>query len=249
MKKIIVANWKMQLSYQASLKLAHDFVKKISGAQGVKNEIIICPDYLSLPAIAVILKKSRLKLGAQDSGPAERGAYTGEVSPADLKAVGVKYVIIGHSERRDHLHENSAIIKAKIVAALKNKLVPILCVGEKLTEKENGETMKFINEQLRHALRGIKIKSAADLIIAYEPVWAISSNKNAQPLAASEADKIQALIKARVAHLLKKSVAVLYGGSVNAVNAVDFLRQKNIDGLLVGGVSLKIAEFKKICQL
>jgi triosephosphate isomerase len=244
MKKLIVANWKMQLSYQASLALARSFVKEIKNP---KSEAVICPDHLSLPAVAKIIKKTKFYLGAQDSAGAPRGAYTGEVSPLDLKALGVKYVIIGHSERREHLHENAAIINAKILSALAVKLTPILCVGEKLTERLSGQTKNYLSDELRRALKNVKLKTAADLIIAYEPVWAISTNKNAKPLAAAEATAIQKFIKIRAAKILHKNIRVLYGGSVNAQNAGRFLAEKNIDGLLVGGASLKVKEFKSLC--
>jgi len=231
----------MQLSYQASLDLAKKMAKKIKSA---KNTVVICPDYLSLPAVAPLLKKSSLELGAQDSAVTNYGAYTGEVSPANLKALGVKYVILGHSERREHLHENAAIINAKIKAALAQKLIPVLCVGEKLTEKENGEARKFLGQELRHALKGVKIKSAGDLVIAYEPLWAIGTGWPIIPL---EADIINAFIRTQAAKILHQSVRVLYGGSVMANNSADFLRQKNVDGLLVGGASLKAEEFNSIC--
>lgn len=234
----------MQLSYQASLNLAREYAKKISG---LKNEVVICPDYLTLPTVATIIKKTKLILGAQDSAGNASGAYTGEVSPANLRALGVRYVIIGHSERREHFHENAALVNTKIIAALAQKLVPILCVGEKLTERTNGRTKSYLGEELRRALKNVKIKTAADLIIAYEPVWAISTNKNAKPLAAVEADEIQKFIKVRAAKILRKTVRVLYGGSVNPKNSGEFLKQKNIDGFIVGGASLKTAEFSSIC--
>lgn len=247
MKKLIIANWKMQLTHQASLDLAKQLTKKfVRTITGDKNNVVICPDHLSLPAIAQILKKTKLKLGAQDSAITAYGPYTGEVSPANLKALGVKYVIIGHSERREHLHENSAIIKAKIKAVLAQKLIPVLCVGEKLIAKENGEAKKFLGAQLRQALKGVKIKSANELVIAYEPLWAIGTG---QPIIPLEANIINAFIRTQVAKILHKSVSVLYGGSVDAKNAGEFLRQENIDGFLVGGASLKAAEFSKICQL
>lgn len=244
MKKLIVANWKMQLSYQASLNLAKGYAKKIKRPD---NEIVVCPDFLALPAVAAILKKSPLNLGAQNSAAYTIGAYTGEVSPANLKAQGVKYIILGHSERRERLHENSALINLKIKAALAQKLVPILCIGEKLTERENGNTKKYLAQELSLALKGVKIKNALDLVIAYEPVWAISSNNNAKPLVATDAEEVQAFIKTKAAGLLKKNVRILYGGSVNSTNAKEFLVQKNIAGLLIGSASLKLKEFSAIC--
>jgi len=243
MKKLIMANWKMQLTIKESLELTKQYTKKLNSS---KNEVVVCPDFTSLAFINPILKGSKISLGAQDSAPFGIGAYTGEVSPRNLKVLGVKYVILGHSERREHLHENSAIINNKIKAALENKLIPVLCVGEKLTEKEAGETKNYLLQELSHALKGIKIKSSADLVIAYEPVWAISTNKNAKPMLPEEAEEIQSFIKTQVKKIIHQELKVLYGGSVNMLNAQDFLKQKSIDGLLVGGASLKINDFSKI---
>jgi len=240
-----MANWKMQLTIKDSLELAKQFTKKISGD---RNEVVICPDYLALPFVGPILKKTKLQLGAQDSAAFSQGAYTGEVSPQNLKTLGVKYVIIGHSERREHLHENSAIINNKLKAALDNKLIPVLCVGEKLTEREAGQAKDYLKMELRHALKGVKIKTANDLVLAYEPVWAISTNKNAKPIVPAEAEDIQKFLKAQARLILKKSVRVIYGGSATAENAAAFLSQPNIDGLLVGGASLKITAFPLIAN-
>ena len=235
----------MQLGYRASLDLARLYTKQLAG---LKNEIVLCPDYLSLPAVSAILKKSGLLLGAQDSAASARGAYTGEVSPADLKALGVKYVILGHSERREHLHENSAIINAKIKAALAAGLTPVLCVGEKIAERESGEARPYLAEELRHALKGVKIKRASDLVIAYEPVWAISTNKDAKPIDAISASDMLSFIQSKAANLLGKKSRVLYGGSVLSGNAADFSAQPVLDGFLVGGASLKLKDFKIICS-
>jgi len=245
MKKLIMANWKMQLSIKESIGLAKQFTKKIKVRQ---SEVVICPDHAALAFVGPILKSTNLILGAQDSAAFSRGAYTGEVSPANLKALGVKYVILGHSERREHLHENSLIINNKIKAALENKLIPVLCIGEKLAEKEAGKTKEYLQTELRNALKGVKIKAANDLVVAYEPVWAISTNKNAKPIIPAEANEIQTFIKDQASKILHKTVRVIYGGSADAVNAPGFLGQANIDGLLVGGASLKITEFPKIIK-
>lgn len=240
-----MANWKMQLTIRESLELARQFTKKINNS---KNEVVICPDYVSLPFVGPILKKTKLQLGAQDSAAFVKGAYTGEVSPLDLRTLGVKYVILGHSERREHLHENSAIINNKIKSALENKLVPVLCVGEKLAEREAGQTREYLQMELRHALKGVKIKTANDLVVAYEPVWAISTNKNAKPIVPAEAEEIQKFLKEQSRKILKKPVRIIYGGSADAENAAAFLSQPSIDGLLVGGASLKIAAFPRLAN-
>lgn len=243
MKKLIMANWKMQLTIKESLELAKQYSKKLSST---KNEVVVCPDFTALAFIGPILKGSKISLGAQDSAPFSMGAYTGEVSPRNLKVLGTKYVILGHSERREHLHENSALINYKVKAALENKLIPVLCVGEKLSEKEAGETKSYLLQELKHALKGVKIKFSSELVIAYEPVWAISTNKNAKPMLPGEAEEIQLFIKSQVKKIVRQELRILYGGSVNATNFQDFLKQKSIDGLLVGGASLKINDFSKI---
>lgn len=240
MKKLIIANWKMKLNLNESLALAKKIADKLKKA---KNDIVICPDYLVLNSVAAILKKSKISLGAQDCAITDFGAYTGEVSPFNLKTIGVKYVIIGHSERREHLHENSAIIDNKIKAALKNKLIPVLCIGEKLTERESGTAKDVLLDQLRRALTRVTLKNN-NLIIAYEPVWAIGSGKAIIP---TEAEDIHSFIKTQASKILRKSVAVIYGGSVDSKNIASFAAQKNIDGFLIGGVSLKANEFINIC--
>lgn len=240
-----MANWKMQMTVKESLELAKQFSKKI---KPLANEVVICPDYSALPFVGPVLKSTKLFLGAQDSAAFIKGAHTGEVSPLNLKILGVKYVILGHSERREHLHENSAIINNKIKSALESKLIPVLCVGEKLSERESGQTKEYLKTELSHALKGVKIKAAGDLVIAYEPIWAISTNKNAKAIMPAEASEIQKFLRDQASRILKKSVRVIYGGSADANNASEFLAQDNIDGLLVGGASLKIAEFPKMIK-
>lgn len=235
-----MANWKMQLSIKESLQLAKQLSGKIKSK---KTTIVICPEHAALPFIGPVIKGSQLFLGAQDSAALTKGALTGEVSPRNLKTLGVKYVILGHSERRAHLHENSAIINNKIKAALENKLIPVVCIGEKWDVRRAGQTKSYLLTELRHGLKDVKIKTADDLIIAYEPVWAISTNKNAKPIDPEEANDIQAFIATSAQKILKKSVRVLYGGSANSQNAAQFLAQPNIGGLLVGSASLKASEF------
>ncbi|MFA7087826.1 MAG: triose-phosphate isomerase [Patescibacteria group bacterium] len=243
MKKLIIANWKMQLNYRDGLGLARKFTNKIIKAD---NEIVVCPDYLILSSLPAIFKKTGLKLGAQDCASVDRGACTGEISPLDLKNLGAKYVILGHSERRQGLNENSAVINAKIKAALRNDLIPVLCIGENLGQKESGQTKKVLNEELRLSLKGVKIKTSASLVVAYEPLWAIGTG---QPIIPVEAEIMSRFIKDRVAKILGKKVSIIYGGSVDSANAAEFLKQKNIGGLLVGNASLDAPEFNKISRL
>ena len=244
--KLIVANWKMNLSYQAGLSYA----KKLLDDQGLKKspyEIALCPDHLSLAVISKLFKRSRFSLGAQNAAGMDRGAQTGDISPLDLKALGLKYVILGHSERRA-LGERPSLIAAKIRAALKAGLVPIVCLGEKLMDRESGETRKYLNQELRRLFSGLKLRRSSDLIIAYEPVWAISTVRQARPLAATEANAVHEHLKKRAAKMLGKSVRIIYGGSVNGQNAAELLGQPQIGGLLVGAASLDINSFGKICR-
>jgi len=239
MNKLIIANWKMKLSTKESLLLAKKFKAsaiKIAKNKKLKSEIIICPDYLSLLSLTSLFKKSPLNLGAQDCAIATRGADTGEISPVDLKTLGVKYVIIGHSERREKLGETSELINKKIKAALENKLIPILCIGEKSTDKKAGRTKMVLTNQLRDALRNVKIQKASNLVVAYEPLWAISPGKAIIP---TEAEAINTFVSEETEKILKKNIRVLYGGSVDHKNAPAFLQQKHIAGFLVGAASLK----------
>jgi triosephosphate isomerase len=240
MGKIIIANWKMQLSTSDSLLLAKKLKSK---ARNFAHSLVICPDYLALSSVAKLIKSSPILLGAQDCASLNRGTLTGEISPLDLKNLGVKYVIIGHSERRTKLGESDQLINEKIKAALALKLIPVICLGESLEIKESGQTRKFLMSELKSALRTVEISSASSLIIAYEPLWAIGTGHAIIP---AEAELMAAFLEAEAAKILKKKVRVVYGGSVDVDNAAEFLKQKHIAGLLVGGASLK-ANFSSIC--
>jgi triosephosphate isomerase len=243
MKKIIIANWKMQLSFKDSLILAKELKRKI---KTTKNEVVICPGFLSLAPIAELLDDTALLTGAQNCAIKNRGALTGETSPATLNELGVKYVILGHSERRLILKEDSDLINAKIKSALAAKLIPIVCVGETLNERELGQTKKVLLSQIKSALNGVAIKNSASLVIAYEPLWAIGTGEPIIPL---EAEAIHTFLKIEAAKILGKKIKIAYGGSVSGDNAAKFLREKNIDGLLIGGASLNVAEFTSIVKL
>jgi triosephosphate isomerase len=240
MKKLILANWKMQLSFKESLKLARDYGAKIKKATA---EIGVLPDFSALEGVRKNLPAKVFKLGAQDVAPYAKGAYTGEVSATSLKQLGVKYVLIGHSERRQEFKETSSLLRLKVQAALEVGLVPVLCIGENASQKKNGQTAAVLRRQLEEVLFGLVIEKDEALVVAYEPLWAIGSG---QPLAPAQAEAIQVMIKGVLANLLGRFPRVLYGGSVNAKNAADFLEWPNIDGLLVGGASLKADDFKKI---
>jgi len=241
MPKTIIANWKMRLSIGESLALA----KKMEGRfLKTKNQIIICPDFLSLPLVSVALKNSPVFIGGQDCAEKSEGSMTGEVSPANLKEAGATYVILGHSERRSGQKEDGKIIASKIKAAISAGLKPVFCVGESAAQKKKGESLKVISNQLEASLKGLNIKNGG-LLVAYEPVWAIGAGK---PMGAKEADETISKIASICVKILGKKVPVLYGGSVEAANAKDFLKKKNIAGLLVGGASLEAEEFSRIAS-
>lgn len=243
MKELIVGNWKMNLTIKEGIDLASRLSKKITNT---KRQVVICPDLASLAFVGPVIKGSIIGLGAQDSAPVDQGAVTGEVLPKNLKSLGVEYVIIGHSERRQKLGEISTLINDKIKTALNNGLKVILCVGESLADKKAKRTESYLSLELRQALKGITIKKDSDLTIAYEPVWAISTNKQAHPSSPDEADIVQAFIKKKVRQILGFDVRVLYGGSVKKENSQAFLSKKNIDGLLIGAASLQAEDFVAI---
>ena len=211
------------------------------------HEVVLCPSEFALPLLAQILTKSAVKLGAQNVFWAERGAHTGETDAKSLKEIGCAYVILGHSERRA-LGESCRQVNSKIKAVLASGLTPVVCVGEAWDKYKAGKGKIFVAGQLKRALSGIKLADKK-LIIAYEPIWAIGSGK---PMMAKEADNMQLFIKQTAKRALKQAradIKVVYGGSVDAGNAKSFLQEDNIDGLLVGGASLKAPEFKKIANI
>lgn len=239
---MIAGNWKMNTTVSEAMALVKAMRDKLDRIGNVDK--VICPPFVSLVPVRELLKDSSIKLGAQNIFFAEKGAYTGEISPlmvADL----CQFVIIGHSERRQYFHETGEIVNKKIVAALKAGLKPILCIGERLEENEAGKTKEVVTEQLRSSLAGISKLNG--LSIAYEPVWAIGTGKAAT---GKQANETISLIRRNISSLYDKKIAqdmrILYGGSVTAANTAEFMQQPEIDGALVGGASLKAAEFLSI---
>ncbi|TET48018.1 MAG: triose-phosphate isomerase [Dehalococcoidia bacterium] len=239
---LIAGNWKMNTTVAEALKLVRAMKDELEKVISVEK--IVCPPFVSLVPVKELLEGSTIKLGAQNLFFAEKGAYTGEISPlmvADL----CEYVIIGHSERRQHFHETGDIVNKKIAAALKASLKPILCIGERLEESEAGRTEAVVTEQLSAALAGVEDPDG--LAIAYEPVWAIGTGKSAT---GAQANGTIAFIRQHVAQAYGENVAqamrILYGGSVSSANAAEFMQQPEIDGALVGGASLKANEFLSI---
>lgn len=241
---IIAGNWKMNTTLAEALKLVRDMLPAIEKIEGVEK--VLCPPYISISAIKTVLGKTNVKVGAQNAYYAEKGAYTGEVSPLMLVEL-CEYVIIGHSERRTYFSENDEIVNKKVVSCLKAGLKPILCVGETLAEREAGKTEQVITSQVKKGLANVAATSL--LVIAYEPLWAIGTGKAAT---GEEANRILGLIREVITGIFGYEIALAirlqYGGSVTSANAAEFVTQKEIDGALVGGASLKPGEFISILE-
>jgi triosephosphate isomerase len=245
MTKLVVANWKEDPRTEIeALKL----FKTVAKAKRKNAEVVICPPFIYLEEISKTFKnlsfKKQLAIGAQDVFWEEEGPFTGEVGPKMIRSLGAKYVILGHSEVRKWNNETDAIINKKIVVALRDGLKVILCVGEPLPIREKGitATKKFIEQQLVKDLKGIKV-TKANIIIAYEPIWAIGTGKNDKP---SDAQEMAIFIKYFLKEHCKIRPKFLYGGSVNSKNVASYVQLKDVDGALVGGASLKAEEFIKI---
>ena len=246
-KKFIAGNWKMFTSSATAEKLAAEVVKGIAGESRIT--IAVCPPFPYLERVAAAVCGSLVELGAQNLYPEKEGAFTGEVSPTMLVDVGCKHVILGHSERRHKLGETDAFINRKVHAALTAGLHVILCVGETLDEREANQTEKVLDTQLMNGLAGVSAESLTRLVLAYEPVWAIGTGKNATPAQAQEA---HAFLRRRVGDLSGSKAAenllVQYGGSVKPDNARSLLGQPDVDGALVGGASLQAGQFLDIAR-
>jgi triosephosphate isomerase (TIM) len=243
---LIAGNWKMNTDLGSATKLAEDVVREVrSDSDGV--DVAVCPPYISLDAVGVTLRGTRIRLGAQNMHQEADGAFTGEVSAAMLKSAGCTYVILGHSERRQYFDETDESVAAKVKAAMQSGLVPILCVGETLDERKAGKETEVVMQQMSVALDGLQLTSAGDLVIAYEPVWAIGTGETATPEQAQEMHAfIRSLLSDRFGGTLAGDVHILYGGSMKPSNAEELLSQQDVDGGLIGGASLKAADFAAI---
>jgi triosephosphate isomerase len=239
---IIAGNWKMHKTVAEAVQLAHEIRESVVNIKGV--EVVLCPPFTALAAVADVIAKSEIGLGAQNMHWEEQGAFTGEISPLMLTGL-CDYVILGHSERRYYFGETDEGVNKKAKAALAHKLIPIVCVGENLAQNEAGETAAFVGGQVRAAFAGLTAEDALRVVIAYEPIWAIGTGKNAAP---ADANRIIGLsIRGVLAELYGEAVAqqirIQYGGSVNPGNIEAFMAQPDIDGALVGGASLKEDSF------
>lgn len=248
MKRLAIANWKMNPdSLARGEKLFRDLKSKAKSS--AKVETVVCPPFPFLSTFAK--KKGSVSLGAQDLFWEREGAYTGEVSGAMLKSTGVKFVIIGHSERRIHLGETDTIVNKKVLAALAANLRPIICVGENERDHD-GRYLRFIKSEVQAALKGVKRNSLSNISIAYEPIWAISNISHGKSAAPRDAFEMKIYIEKIIGMLytrkIAESVKILYGGSANGENASEFLREGKVDGFLVGGASLKPNDFSRLVK-
>lgn len=243
-KTIIAGNWKMYKTLDETVELIATLKAKVPPSDTI---VIVCPPFTSLAIAANLLKDSLIKLGAQNMSEHDEGAYTGEVSWKMLKSAGCDYVILGHSERRQYFNESNELINLKAKKALANGLKPIVCVGEKLDEREKGVTDRVITVQVKGVLAGISSEDMKNVIIAYEPIWAIGTGKTASPVQAQEVHmNIRKLVGQLYSWNIAEQVTIQYGGSVKPDNAAELLAQKDIDGALVGGACLKADSFAAI---
>ena len=245
-KKIIIGNWKMNLNIHDSSILIHKLLEEVESHRNV--EVVIAPTMLALQTLSVQTNRRKIKLAAQNFYWRDFGAFTGEVSATQLNGV-VSYGLVGHSERRHVFGEKNKETGLKVQAALRNRITPVLCVGETVSERSNGETDETLDDQVSAGMSNVTSDEAEKVIVAYEPVWAIGTGNSAIPHDVEDAIKT---IKRSLSHLFGKEVAskvkVLYGGSVTMDSAPDYLRTEGVDGLLIGGASLKAYDFSQICK-
>lgn len=245
-RKLIAGNWKMYKTPKQAKELAEQLK---SGLADVKDvEIAIFPPFTALPVVAEVINQTNIGLGAQNMHYETKGAYTGEISPEFLLEIGCKYVLLGHSERRQYFNETDELINKKLISALKTNLFPIFCIGENLAERELGRTFDVIKHQLSNGL--FKIKDGIEkVIIAYEPVWAIGTGKTATPKQATEVHSyIREWLKVNYNQTIALEKQILYGGSVKPENIDELMAEKDLDGALVGGASLEAQSFIRIVK-
>ncbi|HMS65003.1 MAG TPA: triose-phosphate isomerase [Ignavibacteria bacterium] len=249
-RKLIAGNWKMNLGYKDSEKLAKEILLKTGSKELNKTDVLICPSFVSLGIVNKVIKDSAIKIGAQNLYFENDGAYTGEISASMLKSVGCEYVITGHSERRKYMHETNSIINKKMLKAHEKDLKVILCVGETLIEREDEIYEGIVEKQLMEGLVNVTEEQMKNTVIAYEPVWAIGTGLNATPEQASSMHKfIGNVIQKLYGDKTANEILIIYGGSVNLKNSRELLSSCGIDGALIGGASLKADEFSEIVNI
>jgi triosephosphate isomerase len=249
-RPLIAGNWKMNYNHLEAIALVQKLIFSLSEEQMHRVEVAVLPPFTSLRSVQTVIQGDGVPIafGAQDLSPHDSGAYTGDVSGPMLAKLGCAFVVVGHSERREYHSEDDTLVNAKVIAAVRNGVPPILCVGETLDVREAGQQIPHTTAQLTAALAGVTAEQAESLVIAYEPVWAIGTGRVATP---EDAQEVCGALRARLAELysaeLADSVRVLYGGSVKSSNAAEIVAQPDVDGALVGGASLDAAEFAAIC--
>lgn len=243
-KKVIAGNWKMNMLPNETISMISELEPMVKDTE---NEVVLCVPYTDLFYALLTAQGTNIKIGAQNMHFEEKGAYTGEISAKMLKSIGVEYVIIGHSERRQYFAETDETVNKKIKAAFANELKPIVCVGETLDQRESGKAFEIITTQTEKALDGLTDEQVANTIIAYEPIWAIGTGKTATSEDANEAIKqIREKICQKYGQNVAQRVIIQYGGSMKPANAKELLEMSDIDGGLIGGASLKAADFSQI---
>ena len=246
-RPIVAGNWKMFKTGPEAKVLTQRILKAVARLR--KVDVILCPPYTALATVAKLLKGRRIGLGAQNLFWEAQGAYTGEVSPAMLKEAGVQYVIIGHSERRRHFGETNETVARKVASAFAHGLTPIVCVGETLEERDAGKTLAIVEEQVTIGLHSVPADRATHLIVAYEPVWAIGTGRNATPTQAQDVHAfLRQLLAKQFTPATAEKIRLQYGGSVKPDNAAELIAQRDVDGFLVGGASLEAASFAAILR-
>ncbi|WP_203654588.1 triose-phosphate isomerase [Actinocatenispora rupis] len=247
----MAGNWKMNLNHLEAIALTQKLAFSLTEKQLSEVETVVLPPFTDIRSVQTLVAGDKLLLGygAQDLSPFDSGAYTGDISGPMLAKLGCAYVAVGHSERRAYHHEDDATVNAKVKAALKHGIAPILCVGEGLEVREAGEHVAYCTAQLDAALKGVKAEQAETVVVAYEPVWAIGTGKTATP---DDAQEVIGALRARLAELYSgetaERVRILYGGSVKSKNIAGIMAEPDIDGALVGGASLDVEEFVLICR-
>ena len=243
-KPIIAGNWKMNMTPSQAKDLVTELIPLVKDAT---CDVVVCPPYVDIALVAELTKGTNIKVGAQNIHWAEKGAFTGEISAAMLKEAGAAYAIIGHSERRQYFGETDETVNSRAKAALAAGIVPIICVGESLEQRERGETGAVVSGQVKAGLAGIPGEEVAGLVIAYEPIWAIGTGKTATD---EQANETIGLIRQTIASLYGQAVAdqvrIQYGGSMNPKNVKGLMAQAEIDGGLIGGASLKAQDFSQV---
>lgn len=247
-KYLIAGNWKMNKTGSDAAELIKDILSEVGNQRDVG--VVVCPPFTALESAATTLAdSSSVQLGAQNLYPKSSGAYTGEISPAMLRSLFVTYVILGHSERREYFGETDAFINEKVLCSLENNLKPILCVGETLAQREAGETLKVVETQLLGGLADVPTEKAEQIVIAYEPVWAIGTGKTATPQMAQEVHAaIRVILRDHFEPQVADKIRILYGGSMKPENADELLAERDIDGGLIGGASLDAISFAKLIK-